>query len=100
MPLSNPLKRTLSEENKSEAKKTRFCEDQTRKLSDAEEAAENLLKLAMAEPQRKANFSALNTTNSNGMNKNNQAVGAVNKQGTAKKLVIKNFKGSHLLFRI
>ncbi|CAL1540669.1 unnamed protein product [Lymnaea stagnalis] len=94
MPLSNPLKRTLLEENKSEAKKTRYSEEPSRKLrdSDAEEAAENLLKLAMAEPQRKANFSALNSSNSNGMSKNNSAVGTANKPGTAKKLIIKNFK--------
>ncbi|KAK0048820.1 cullin-4A [Biomphalaria pfeifferi] len=95
MPLSNPLKRTLSEENKSDCKKIR-CGEEHKKLrdSDAEEAAENLLKLAMADPQsqKKANFSALNSSNSNGINKTNQAVGVSNKPGTAKKLVIKNFK--------
>uniref|UniRef100_A0A0B7AC95 Cullin-4A n=1 Tax=Arion vulgaris TaxID=1028688 RepID=A0A0B7AC95_9EUPU len=92
MPLSNPPKRTQSDENKSEAKRARYSDDQSRKVrdSDAEEAAENLLTLAMADPQRKANFSALNS--SNGVSKLNQPVSTANKPGTAKKLVIKNFK--------
>ena len=61
-----------------------------------EEAAENLLKLAnavvMTEPQPKPNFSSINS--SNGMSKTSNTTGG--KPGTAKKLVIKNFKRKFL----
>lgn len=93
MPLVNSKKRRHSNENSSEVKRSRLSEEQTKKPreSDVAEAAQNLLKLAMAtEPQRKANFSAINSPN--GMNKHTQPVGVPNKPGTAKKLVIKNFK--------
>ena len=93
MPLKNTKKRRHSSENTESNKKARIpADEQVRKtLVTDEEAAENLLKLAMAEPQRKANFSALSA--SNGMSKSTQPVGSANKPGTAKKLVIKNFKG-------
>ena len=62
-----------------------------------EEAAENLLKLAnavvMTEPQPKPNFSSINS--SNGMSKQSNTTGG--KPGTAKKLVIKNFKGEFFM---
>lgn len=97
MPRSKSMKRTLSDENKSENKRHRPSEAQSKRPCDSEaaEAAENLLTLAMADPQRRANFSAIGSTN--GMNKHSQQVGSGTKQGTAKKLVIKNFKGNGIV---
>ena len=86
MPFKNSYKRRHSSEDSNFHK---LDNNSKRQRVTDEEAAENLLNLAMAEPQRKPNFSALNS--SNGMNKHTQP--GTNKPGTAKKLVIKNFKG-------
>jgi len=85
MPFKNSYKRRHSSEDSNFHK---LDNNSKRQRVTDEEAAENLLNLAMAEPQRKPNFSALNS--SNGMNKHTQP--GTNKPGTAKKLVIKNFK--------
>ena len=45
---------------------------------------------------KRANFS-LAVTNPNGVSKMSPGVGAVNKPGTAKKLIIKNFKGEPII---
>lgn len=87
MPFKNSHKRKLSSENSDFHKLDNLSK---RPRVTDEEAAENLLNLAMAEsPQRKPNFSALNS--SNGMSKHSQPTGT-NRPSTAKKLVIKNFK--------
>lgn len=93
------MKRTLSDENKPDIKRHRSSQSPSKSQLglEAAEAAKNLLALAMADPQRRANFSAIGQTN--GMSKHNQPVGTGIKQGTAKKLVIKNFKGKNLLKR-
>ena len=48
----------------------------------------------MTDAQKRANFSALTAPN-NGFNRHNSPVNA-NKPGSAKKLVIKNFKGENI----
>ncbi|GFN79946.1 cullin-4b [Plakobranchus ocellatus] len=93
MPLPNHMKRSMADGANSEAKRSRYHEEQSKKIcggSDAEEAAKNLLKLSKSDPQRKPNFSSFSP--SNGMSKHNEPANAGSIQNTAKKLVIKNFK--------
>ncbi|KAK3763752.1 hypothetical protein RRG08_065716 [Elysia crispata] len=92
MPHQNPMKRSMADGTNSEAKRSRYHEEPSRKIysSDAEEAAKNLLKLSKSDHQRIPNFSSFNS--SNGMSKHTQPANAGSIQNTVKKLVIKNFK--------
>ena len=95
MPHQNPMKRSMADGIHSEAKRSRYHEEQSRKIycTDAEEAAKNLLKLSKSDPQRIPNFSSFDQ--SNVMSKHSQPANAGSIQSTVKKLVIKNFKGRY-----
>ena len=95
MPLSNAAKAPLQEqrensENSHIKKRRHSSENQNRSLQTKKLKQEDVT-TEMADTQKRANFSALNST-SNGFSRHASPL-ANNKPGSAKKLVIKNFKG-------
>lgn len=84
MPLSNPNKRTLSEENKGDT-----CSNSKRRSVESRNRGLDETCATMTEPQKKANFSALS---GNGISRHASPL-STTKPGASKKLVIKNFKG-------
>ena len=96
MPLSNAAKAPLQEqrensENSHIKKRRHSSENQNRSLQTKKLKQEDVT-TEMADTQKRANFSALNSP-SNGFSRHASPL-ANNKPGSAKKLVIKNFKGS------
>lgn len=83
MPLSNPNKRTLSEENKGDT-----CSNSKRRSVESRNRGLDETCATMTEPQKKANFSALS---GNGISRHASPL-STTKPGASKKLVIKNFK--------
>jgi len=88
MPLKIHKRRRSSSEN-SEIVTNCIDNLKKRRISDEESAEKS--KMTEPQPQRKANFSSIGS--SNGMSRNSQPGGVLGgKPGTTKKLVIKNFK--------
>ena len=94
MPLSNAAKAPLQEQRENSEnthlKKRRHSSENQNRSSPTKKIKEDVTS-EMADTQKRANFSALNSP-SNGFSRHASPL-ANNKPGSAKKLVIKNFKG-------